>query len=170
MTSYFWLLFLGGSFAIFGFAGLSYSLFSDNYSIAPFVFFALAAALLQLLEVKLKISGAEKSGTYLLSTLYILMAIICFLQPMSSSNSFSLGLGFTMVCIGGVKIMNCFTILLAVSTQCSFISGVNSVVLGVIAIFLWSGSALWVFGVIVSLEFLSSGVTYLLQGARFRGA
>ena len=170
MTSYFWLLFLGGSLAILGLVGLSYSLFSDNYSITLLGFLSLGGALLQLLEDNIKVNIAEKSGTYLLSTLYILMAIICFSQPMKASNFLSLGLGFTMVCIGGVKIMNCFTILLAVSTRCSFISGVSSVLLGVIAIFLWSGSALWVFGVIVSLEFLSSGVTYLLQGARFRGA
>lgn len=162
-SSSLWLFGLGATFTIFGIAGLSYSVFATIGSIVLFGFLSVTAALTQLFELNLKKSFAEKAGTLLLSAFYLIMGVACFLQPMSSSVFLTLALGVTMICIGGIKIMNFFTAPKELSFRSLLVSGILSTMLGISIIMQWPTSALWVIGTIVSIDLLVNGLIYLFQ-------
>lgn len=166
VVSSMWLFGVGAIFTIFGIAGLSYSVFATIGSIVLFGFLSVTAALTQLFELNLKKSFAEKAGTFLLSAFYLIMGIACFLQPMSSSVFLTLALGVTMICIGGIKIMNFFTAPKGLSFRSLLVSGILSTMLGISIIMQWPTSALWVIGTIVSIDLLVNGLTYLFQAFR----
>lgn len=170
IASSIWLFSVGAIFTVFGVTGLSYSVFSTIGSIVFFGFLTITIALTQLFELNLKKRLSEKFGVVLLSTFYLLMGIAFFLEPMTSSLFLTLALGITMICIGGVKIMNFFTASKESSFKGGLVSGGLSILLGISIVMQWPTSALWVIGTFVSVDLLVNGLTYISQAVRKRAS
>lgn len=159
--SFAWLIFFGilliitGIFAIFSPAIATFA------TIIALGIFLLIAGIFQLIMA----FASHKSDSFTLNLVISIFAIVLgaliLFHPTESVATITLLLAAFFFAIGIFRIINAL-VRREINWGWVLLNGIVSVILGIIIISNWPVSALWVIGVLIGIEFLFSGWTYIM--------
>ncbi len=165
-----WFLALGILLVIFGFIGLGMMLALTIVSVLFFGVLLLIAAVAQFINA-FKGKGWKSIAWHILSAiLYGLAGVVIIIDPLVASVVFTLALGFIILLVGITRIVMAFHIRGAKGWGWPVVSGIISVLLGIMIIAQWPISGLWVIGLFVAIEMIMSGWSYIFLALAARRA
>ena len=165
-----WFLALGILFIILGFIGLGMMVALTIASVVFFGVLLVIAAVAQIINA-FKGKGWKSITWHILSAiLYGLAGVVIFIDPLVASLIFTLVLGFLILLVGITRIVMAFHIRGAKGWGWPVVSGIISVLLGIMIIAQWPVSGLWVIGLFVAIEMIMSGWSYIFLALAARRA
>jgi uncharacterized membrane protein HdeD (DUF308 family) len=165
-----WFLALGILFIILGFIGLGMMVALTIASVVFFGVLLVIAAVAQIINA-FKGKGWKSIAWHILSAiLYGLAGVVIFIDPLVASLIFTLALGFIILLVGITRIVMAFHIRGAKGWGWPVVSGIISVLLGIMIIAQWPVSGLWVIGLFVAIEIIMSGWSYIFLALAARRA
>ncbi len=130
----------------------------------------LIAAVAQIINA-FKGKGWKSIAWHILSAiLYGLAGVVIIIHPLVASVIFTLALGFIILLVGITRIVMAFHIRGAKGWGWPVVSGIISVLLGIMIIAQWPISGLWVIGLFVAIEMIMSGWSYIFLALAARRA
>ncbi len=106
----------------------------------------------------------------LTAILYGMAGVMIIINPLIASIVFTLGLGFIILVVGITRIVMAFHIKGMKGWGWPLVSGIISVLLGILIIAQWPISGLWVIGLFVAIEMILSGWSYIFVALAARQA
>jgi len=165
-----WFLALGILLVIFGFIGLGMMLALTLASVIFLGVLLLIAAVAQIINA-FKGKGWKSIAWHVLSAiLYGLAGVVIIIDPLVASLIFTLVLGFIILLAGITRIVMAFHIKGAKGWGWPVVSGIISVLLGIMIIAQWPFSGFWVIGLFVAIEMIMSGWSYIFLALAARRA
>ncbi|WP_297510670.1 HdeD family acid-resistance protein [Thermococcus sp.] len=157
-----WMLGLGIIFTTLGFAGLMILPLLTITSVAIFGAFMLVAGTLQFLQGLTK-AREWKSRTLhvLMGAIYVLAGIATMENPLLATAVLTLILGVSLIVIGALRIAVAFQNTNINQWMLVSISGVITMLLGVLIVLQWPWSSLWAVGLFVSVDLIMSGLNFI---------
>lgn len=98
--------------------------------------------------------------SYLLSVAYFVVGIFLLLYPIQGTTSLTLALAMLFVIQGALEILWSFSIPRKKSLL--VLSGILSIVLGIILWMEWPGDSRWAIGLIAGINFIATGIVEIL--------
>ncbi len=165
-----WFLALGILFIILGFIGLGMVLALTIASVLFLGVLLLIGAVAQIINV-FRGKGWKSMALHILSAiLYAVAGVMILINPLIASIVFTLVLGFIILIIGIARIVMAFHIKGMKGWGWPLVSGIISVLLGILIIGQWPISGLWVIGLFVAIEMIVSGWSYIFVALAAREA
>lgn len=165
-----WLLGFGVVSTILGAIGLGMTFTLSVVSALVFGGLLAAAGGIQLVDA-FKCPGWKGILSHLLIGLvYLGAGVIMIFDPLSAAVALALVLGSALIVIGGLRVVSGFQHRSERGWQWAVGAGVLSLLLGVLVLAGWPVTGVWVLGLIVAVELLINGWTYLFFGLAARKA
>jgi uncharacterized membrane protein HdeD (DUF308 family) len=165
-----WLLFLGIVFLILGIIGLGRAFAVTMASVYFFGFLLLIGGVIQLVE-SFKCKGWKSFIWHLIiSIIYILVGIEIIAKPMVASSVLTLMLAVGIILVG------IFRVIIAIQHRglpnwgWPLFSGIVSILLGLVIAARWPFSGLFVIGIIVAIELIIHGWSYIFLALAVKNA
>ncbi|SEQ90948.1 Uncharacterized membrane protein HdeD, DUF308 family [Nitrosomonas sp. Nm51] len=158
-----WLLALGILFIILGTVALGMSVALTIATVLLFGILLLAGGVFQIIDA-FKCKGWKSISLHvLIALLYIVTGAILITEPMAGSLMLTAMLGGAFIAIGILRIVIGFQLKNAgVGWGWVIFSGVVSLILGGLIFFQWPASALWIIGLLVAIEMIFHGWSYVM--------
>ncbi len=158
-----WLLVLGVIFVVLGSIGIIIVPIMTISAVTVFGVFMVIGGLLQLYHSMKKVEGWKSKAIHLIiSLIYILGGIVTIINPILASAVLTLFLAGSLVGIGILRIIT------AIQNKESvdgwiwiLISGILSIIIGLMIGLHWPVSSLWALGLFISIDLIFSGWSYI---------
>ncbi|WP_297463829.1 DUF308 domain-containing protein [Thermococcus sp.] len=158
-----WLFGLGIVFVTLGFAGLLMLPLVSITSVAIFGAFMLVGGTLQVIQGLLKASGWKSRMLHVsMGLIYIIGGIATLENPVLATAIFTLILGLSLIIVGAIRIAIAFQNKDVNQWALLSLSGVLTMLLGLMIVLQWPWSSLWAVGLFVSLDLIMSGVNFMV--------
>ncbi len=122
--------------------------------------FALGAASLVRL-IQTVSSPVERWWNLLAAVLYLSLAVMMLSAPLLSLSIWTLLIGITLLLIGAIRTVVCLTMLKHRRMAWRLIQALVTLGLGILVLYSWPASALWLIGTLIAVEMVFSGWTLL---------
>ncbi|MGQ3888636.1 HdeD family acid-resistance protein [Legionella sp. CNM-1927-20] len=163
-----WLLALGILFIILGTVALGMLVAVTLASILVIGAILLIAGIVQLVDA-FKCKGWKAVIWHILiALLYILAGVLIIYDPILASTILTAILAWLLIFIGLIRFMMAFMLKKAKGWFWLILAGIASVIMGVIILISWPVSGLWVIGLLIAIEILISGWSYLFLALALR--
>jgi len=157
-----WMLLLGVVFITLGFAGLMMLPLMTLGSVAVFGAFMLVGGVLQVLHGLMKAKDWKSAGLHtLMGLVYILAGLFTLENPVLASATLTLLLGISLIVIGAIRIGVAFQNKDVNQWLAMVLSGLLTVLLGLLIVLQWPWSSLWAIGLYVSVDLIMSGANFV---------
>jgi len=157
-----WLLGLGLIFMTLGFAGLLLLPLVTITSVAIFGAFMLVGGALQIAQGISKTKDWKSRGLHILMGLiYVIGGIATLENPVLATTILTLILGFSLIAIGALRIAVALQNKDVNQWALMTLSGMLSMLLGVLIVLQWPWSSLWAIGLFVSVDLMMSGANFI---------
>ena len=157
-----WMLGLGIIFMTLGFAGLLLLPLVSITSVAIFGAFMLVGGTLQVIQGLLKAGGWKSRMLHVsMGLIYIIGGIATLENPVLATAVFTLVLGFSLIIIGSIRIAIAFQNKDINQWALLSLSGVLTILLGLMIVLQWPWSSLWAIGLFVSVDLIMSGANFI---------
>jgi uncharacterized membrane protein HdeD (DUF308 family) len=157
-----WLLGMGVLSVVLGIVGLWMAVFLTLAGVLLFAVLLGAGGVVQLVDA---FKCRDWKGTLinaLIGLIYLAVGILMVFEPLRAAVALTLILGVAFIVIGLLRD--------SVGWGWALAGGVVSILLGVVVMAGWPVSGLWVIGVIIAVELLVNGWTYIFFGLAARRA
>ncbi|STX50890.1 HdeD protein [Legionella busanensis] len=163
-----WLLGLGILFIILGTLALGTLVAVTLASIILIGAILVIAGVIQLIDA-FKCKG-WKAVTWhiLIALLYIWAGILIIYDPILASTLITAFLAWLLIAIGFIRFMMAFTLKKTKGWFWLILAGIASIIMGVIILSSWPVSGLWVIGLLIAIEILVSGWSYVFLALALR--
>lgn len=165
-----WTLTLGLVFIVLGTAALGASTFMTLSSVIIFGVFTLTGGMCQLIDVFKCTTIKQAAPRIGIGLLYVFIGILMMSKPALGSLMLTLVLGIALICVGVARLfMACQT---STSRHRIFLSvaGITSLLLGAMVLWELPFSAFWVLGLMVAIEMVMHGISYVALSVNRRSA
>lgn len=156
-----WLAAVGILFILLGAVGLGTAALMTLASVLFFGALAIVGGIVQLLQSLTSHGRRNQVVGAVIGALYVSAGFLIFYNPVVSSMVLTLFLAGTLVALGAARIAFSMQYRNNIYWTWSMISGIISIVLGVLIVAQWPITALWVIGLFVSLEMIFHGAAAL---------
>jgi uncharacterized membrane protein HdeD (DUF308 family) len=165
-----WLLALGILFIILGTLALGMLAIVTLASILVIGAIVLIAGIVQLIDA-FKCRGWKAITWHvLIALLYIWAGILIIYDPILASTIITALLAWLLIAIGFIRFMMAFTLKKTKGWYWLILAGIASIIMGVIILSSWPISGLWVIGLLIAIEILISGWSYVFLAVALRQA
>ncbi len=165
-----WLLGLGVIFVILGIIGLGMTFAVTMASVMMFGVLLLVGAGAQFADAA-KCKGWKGIVSHvLIAFLYLVAGIGAIFDPLGASSMLTLMLAGALIFIGLARGLMAFQMRSVGNWFWPFLGGVISIVLGVVILAHWPVSGLWIIGLLVSVELIVNGWSYIFVSFAAKGA
>ena len=162
-----WYLTLGIGLVIVGFLAVAYSFTSTVFSMTMLGMVFIVAGIFEgIKSVKINLWGSFFLHL-LLSLLYLVSGVFVMQYPIANAISLTLFLAILFVMSGILKIFFALTKPVP-HKEWLLLNGVITIVLGVLIWQQWPGSGLWVIGMLLGIDLLVTGWTWILLACAAR--
>ncbi|MDP3706346.1 MAG: DUF308 domain-containing protein [Legionellaceae bacterium] len=164
-----WLLGLGVLFILLSFIGLGQLVGLTLISIVFLGFLFVIAGLAQFLDVFTSIKWKTSIGHGLVALFYMAIGGLIIYDPILASTIVTLLIAWIFIVIGIIRFIMALS--LRADTAGWFfilISAVAALVLGILILSHWPMSGLWIIGMLISVELMISGWTYIFLAFAMR--
>jgi uncharacterized membrane protein HdeD (DUF308 family) len=165
-----WMLALGIIFVILGFIGLGMQIALTLASVFFLGILLLIGAGAQIVDAFMCKGWKSIVWHVLTAILYVLAGVMIIINPLIASIVFTLALGFIILVVGITRIAMAFHIKGMKGWGWPLVSGIISILLGILIIAQWPISGLWVIGLFVAIEMILSGWSYIFVALAARQA
>jgi len=153
---------LGVVFMTLGFAGLLLLPLVSITSVAIFGAFMLVAGILQIVQGIAKARDWKSRGLHILmGVIYVVGGIATLKNPVLATAILTLVLGFSLIAIGAIRIGIAFQNRDVNQWALMTLSGLLSMLLGLMIVLEWPKSSLWAIGLFISVDLMMSGATFI---------
>jgi uncharacterized membrane protein HdeD (DUF308 family) len=152
-----WMLAMGIVMVILGTLGLGATFMVTMATMFFFGVLILIGSGAQLVEAFYVQGWKSRVWHVLVAVLYFVAGITIINQPALASTMFTLIIAFTLIAIGGVRIIAAFQMRGVEGWVWMLIAGIAAVVLGTMIVAKWPVSGLWVIGLYVAIELIMNG-------------
>ena len=158
-----WFLVLGVIFVVLGSVGIIMVPIMTISAVTVFGVFMAVGGLLQLYHSIKKVEGWKSKISHLIiSLIYIFGGFVTILNPIAASTILTLFLAGSLVGIGILRIVTAFQHKDDIENWVWIvISGILSILLGLMIGLHWPTSSLWALGIFISIDLIFSGWTYI---------
>jgi uncharacterized membrane protein HdeD (DUF308 family) len=166
-----WLLALGILLVVLGTIGLGMTFWLTLATVFVFGIFFLIGGVVQLVQA-FKCRGWKSILWHVvIGILYVLAGLIIMNDPLMASAMLTLLLGGVLIGIGIVRIVMAFQLRGFKNWGWPLIGGIAAIILGFMIVAQWPISGFWVIGLLVAIEMIFSGWSYIIiaLGARQMG-
>jgi uncharacterized membrane protein HdeD (DUF308 family) len=158
-----WIFALGIAFVILGVIGLGMTVFLTLVTVLYFGILILIAGVIQLVNAFRSKESTNIAFHLLVALFYGLAGVLIITHPKLASAFFTAVLAFLLIFQGALKIYWGFQLKEAVrSWFWPLLSGILSLLLGLIILAHWPISGLWVIGLFIAIEMIFQGWTYIM--------
>jgi uncharacterized membrane protein HdeD (DUF308 family) len=165
-----WLLALGVIQIILGIIGLGMTFGLTIVTIIVYGIFLLIAGVAQIVQT-FSVKGWKSRGLHLLIALiYVLGGLIIIARPLAASLFLTLFIGFVLLAAGLLRSIMAFHFKGFKNWFWPLLSGIFSIILGLIILSQWPVSGLWVIGLFVAVELIINGWSAVMIALAARGA
>lgn len=166
---YGWYLALGALLFLAGAIGLYFSTFTTLFSVINLGILLVIAAVFEAVQAFRMKEWRTLFLHALLAILYGFAGVYMVLNPLENAVTLTLLVAFFLI-VAGI-----FRIVFSLASGASqwfliLLSGILSVVLGILILKQWPVSGLWVIGMFVAIEMMFSGITWMLISLKARKA
>jgi uncharacterized membrane protein HdeD (DUF308 family) len=165
-----WLLALGIVYVVLGTIGLGMEVALTIASVMLFGGFLFAGGIFELIHAFQAKGWKGRLPAILIGLAYAAGGILIFLDPLAASAGLTLMLGVLLLVIGVMRIVLAFGMKGHASWVWPGLSGVLSIVLGLMIISKWPASGLWVIGLFVAIELIIQGWSSIFLALAARNA
>lgn len=165
-----WLLVLGIIFEIIGLFSLGMMVSVTMASMVFLGVLVLIAAFVQLLDVFRTKTWKAVSWHLLVALLYMVVGVLIIYDPLLASVIITAILAWTFVFIGITRIFMSFSIRGSDGWFWILLAGIASFVLGMMILMQWPISGLWIIGLLISIELIMAGWSYIFLSLAMRKA
>jgi uncharacterized membrane protein HdeD (DUF308 family) len=165
-----WLLALGIVYVVLGTIGLGMEVALTIASVMLFGAFLFAGGIFELIHAFQAKGWKGRLPAILIGLAYAAGGILIFLDPLAASAGLTLMLGVLLLVIGVMRIVLAFGMKGHASWVWPGLSGVLSIVLGLMIISKWPASGLWVIGLFVAIELIIQGWSSIFLALAARNA
>ncbi len=167
-----WFLVLGVIFVVLGSVGIIMVPIMTISAVTVFGVFMVVGGILQLYHGVKKVEGWKSKIIHILiSLIYIFGGFVTIINPIAASAILTLFLAGSLVGIGILRIITAFQHKEDVASWIWIaLSGVLSIVLGLMIGLHWPVSSLWALGLFISIDLIFSGWTYIFFALTARKA
>lgn len=163
-----WLLALGIVFELAGFFSLGMVVSVTLASMFVIGAVILFAGVLQLIDVFRSKGWKAVVWHFFIAILYIFAGSLVVYDPFLASTLITAMLAWTLIIIGMARIFMAFSIRNSEGWIWLLLAGVASLVLGIMILMQWPASGLWVIGLLISVELIINGWSYILLALAIR--
>jgi len=157
-----WMLVLGVIFITLGFAGLLLLPLTTITSVAIFGAFMLVGGALQIAQGIAKARDWKSRGLHILmGVIYVIGGIATMENPVLATTILTLVLGFSLIAIGAIRIGVAFQNKDVNQWALMVLSGVLTILIGLMIVLQWPWSSLWAIGLFVSVDLIMSGANFI---------
>jgi uncharacterized membrane protein HdeD (DUF308 family) len=166
-----WLLAQGILLVVLGTIGLGLTIWLTLATVFIFGVFLVIGGGVQLFQTFKCKGWGSILWHVLIAVLYVLAGLMIMADPVAASTLFTLLLAGALVGIGIVRLIMAFQLRGIKNWGWPLIGGIAAIVLGLMILARWPVSGFWVIGLIVALEMIFSGWSYIFisLGARQMG-
>lgn len=158
-----WLFFLGLLFVILSFFCLSEIIKVTMLSVMFIGIVFLIAGCAQILDVFTSREWEVSTWHGINAVIYLAIGGLMMFDPALATSVITLLIGISLVVIGILRLVMALS--MRVHSAGWFFMIINSlvaIVMGLIIITLWPNSSMWVIGLVITIELMISGLTYIL--------
>lgn len=158
-----WFLGWGIALSLLGIAAITASSFTTWISIVVLGGLLLATGAIILID-SFHYWWGQKSGFswhFIMGCLYVIFGLMCIINPMIAAASFTLLLAVFFIIIGFSRIFYSLSFKLP-GWGWSLLSGILSVLLGILIIMEWPASGLFIIGMFIGIDLFFLGWTYIM--------
>jgi uncharacterized membrane protein HdeD (DUF308 family) len=159
-----WIIALGVVYAIAGLIALSSVVFATKITVFVVGIMMLIAGIAEVVNAFQFKSWGKFLLWVLLGVLYILAGLVTFENPLLAAAVLTLLLGAALVVSGVMRIILAFSLPEGMSWSWVALSGVITLLLGVIILAHWPVSSLFVLGVLLGVDLLIVGIGWIFVG------
>jgi len=165
-----WLLAFGVLSIILGTIGLGMTFVLTEVSIVFFGILLIVGGVFQLFDA-FKCKGWKSTLWHILiALLYIAAGIAMVSQPLMAAATLTLVIAWILIAVGVSRIIMGFQLKPAQGWYWPLISGLISILLGIMILAKWPVSGLWVIGLFVAIELILNGWSYVFVALAARKA
>lgn len=165
-----WLLALGILFIILGTVGLGMTFFLTIVKVLFLGVLLLIGGAAQLIEAFKHKGWKSLLWDILIALCYLGAGVLVIYDPVGASIALTLVLAFALIAIGVFRVIMALQFKLAQVRWMTLLSGIASIVLGVLILAQWPVSGLWVIGLFVAIELIIHGWSYVFIALAARQA
>lgn len=163
-----WLLALGIVFELAGFFSLGMVVSVTLASMFVIGAVILFTGALQLVDVFRSKCWKAVAWHFLIALLYIFAGSLFIYDPFLASTMITAMLAWTLIFIGVARAFMAFSIRNSEGWFWLLLAGIASLVLGIMILMQWPASGLWVIGLLISVELIINGWSYILLALAIR--
>ena len=159
-----WLVGLGVLFIILGIIGLGMSVSLTLVGVFFFGWLMIIGGIVQVIET-FQVSGWKSVLWHvLIAIMYILAGAIMIYDPAGSAIALTLFIGIALLVTGLFRIIMAFQLRPDHVWSLVLVSGLMSMLLGILVMAKWPISGFWVIGMFIAIEMIVNGWTYVMLG------
>jgi len=165
-----WLVGLGVVFVILGVIGLGMSVTLTLAGVMVFGWLLIIGGLLQIAET-FQVSGWKSVMWHLvMAVMYILAGGVILYDPAGSAIAITLFIGIALIITGVTRIFIAFQLNPARAWWLVLVSGLISILIGIMVMAKWPLSSFWVIGAFIAVEMILNGWSYIMMGLAAKDA
>ena len=165
-----WLVGLGGAFVVLGLIGLGMSVSLTLAGVMVFGWLLIIGGLLQIIET-FQVSGWKSVMWHLImAVIYVLAGGLILYDPAGSAVAITLFIGIALFVTGLTRIFMAFQLSPARVWWLVLVSGLISILLGIMVMAKWPLSSFWVIGAFIAIELIANGWSYIMMGLAAKDA
>ncbi|MCC5792999.1 MAG: DUF308 domain-containing protein [Legionellaceae bacterium] len=166
--SWFWLLLLGLLFVLLGAMGLGVTAGITLFSMYFFAVFVFMAGFLQLTDAWYSREWRVALWHIAVALLYLVAAALISYDPILASTLITAFLAWVFIFIGVSRLIMLFSLYRAPGWGWMLLSALAAIVLGILILLKWPMSGVWFIGMMIAIELIVSGWTYILIALALR--
>jgi len=157
-----WLLVLGFLFVLLGCVGMGMVV---GLTIVSMIFFGVLLIIAGLSHLFSVFQNKKWKGAFweaLIALFYIAGGIMVIQDPLLASSIITMALAVMFIIIGVSRLIMAFVLKDVQGWGWMLVAGIAAVVLGVMILMHWPLSGLWVIGMLIAIEMMITGWTYVM--------
>ena len=156
-----WLLALGILFLILGVIGLGMSVALTVVGVLYFGVLLLIGGGVQLWQ-SFKCRGWKSAAWHVfIALVYLVAGVLVVYDPVGAAVGLTLVIAIALLVTGATRLLMSFQLKPAGGWWWVLLSGIMSIVLGVIILAQWPATGLWVIGLVIAIELIVNGWSYI---------
>lgn len=163
-----WVFGLGVLLVLLGTLGLGAVMLLTLASIMLLGMLLIIAGLAQFIDIYKSRHWKKKRWPMSIACLYVLCGGIVTYDPVLASSIVTILLAWSLIVIGTTRIAMAITNQNALAWSWLLFAGICSTVLGILILIQWPASALWVIGLVIAVELIITGWSYIFIGLAMR--
>jgi len=156
-----WVLALGILLLVAGVIGLGMTVTLGLVSMLYFGFLMLLSSVFQLVAVFQSPGWRSHRWSLLIALLYLAAGSIMIFDPILASATLTLLIGASLIAIGVLRLLIAFQFQGTYGWGWTLTGGILTLLLGFIIFLGWPVSGLWIIGLIIAIELILAGVSFI---------